>query len=273
MEIFMTYILPVIIFMAIGAAAGGLLVLATKFLAVKEDETVAKIAEVLPNANCGACGFAGCDAYAEAVADGKAEANLCVPGGPDVAGQLSDILGVEVSVGEPKVAYVNCSGDCSAVAQKTIYEGLQSCKAAAMVYGGPFSCKFGCIGLGDCVAECPVGAISVKDTLAHIDPRVCIACGKCVKTCPKGVISLVGEDVVVAVACSNKEKGALARKNCMNACIGCKKCEKTCQHDAIKVIDNLAVIDYAKCEDCGECAKVCPTGRLKVVDMKNGVIG
>ena len=142
-----------------------------------------------------------------------------------------------------------------------------------MVYGGPFSCKFGCIGLGDCVAECPVGAISVKDTLARIDPKTCIACGKCVKTCPKGVISLVGEDVVVAVACSNKEKGAVARKNCMNACLGCKKCEKTCQHDAIKVVDNLAVIDYAKCEDCGECAKVCPTGRLKIVDMKNGVIG
>ena len=142
-----------------------------------------------------------------------------------------------------------------------------------MIYGGPFSCKFGCIGLGDCVAECPVGAISVKDTLARIDPKICIACGKCVKTCPKGVISLVGEDVVVAVACSNKEKGAIARKNCMNACIGCKKCEKTCQYGAIKVIDNLAVIDYDKCEDCGECAKVCPTGRLKIVDMKNGVIG
>lgn len=266
-------LIPLLVLSVIGVLAGVLLALASHFFKVEENETVKAVRECLPGANCGACGFAGCDAYAEAVADGKAEANLCIPGGSDVAGQLSNILGVEVSVGEPKVAYVNCSGDCSAVAQKTIYEGLQSCKAAAMVYGGPFSCKFGCIGLGDCVAECPVGAISVKDTLAHIDPRVCIACGKCVKTCPKGVISLVGEDVVVAVACSNKEKGAVARKNCMNACIGCKKCEKTCQHDAIKVIDNLAVIDYAKCEDCGECAKVCPTGRLKVVDMKNGVIG
>ena len=266
-------LIPLLVLSVIGVIAGVLLTLASHFFKVEENETVKAVRECLPGANCGACGFAGCDAYAEAVADGKAEANLCIPGGSDVAGQLSNILGVEVSVGEPKVAYVNCSGDCSAVAQKTVYEGLQSCKAAAMVYGGPFSCKFGCIGLGDCVAECPVGAISVKDTLAHIDPRVCIACGKCIKTCPKGVISLVDEDVVVAVACSNKEKGAIARKNCMNACIGCKKCEKTCQHDAIKVIDNLAVIDYAKCEDCGECAKVCPTGRLKIVDMKNGVIG
>ena len=257
----------------IGIIAGALLALASHFFKVEENEKVKAVRECLPGANCGACGFAGCDAYAEAVAEGKAKANLCIPGGPDVAGQLSEVLGVEISVAEPKVAYVNCSGDCSAVAQNTIYDGYQSCKAAAMAYGGPFSCKFGCIGLGDCVAECPVGAISVVDTLARIDPRICIACGKCVKTCPKGVISLVGEDVVVAVACSNKEKGAVARKNCMNACLGCKKCEKTCQYDAIKVIDNLAVIDYDKCEDCGECAKVCPTGRLNVVDMKNGVIG
>ena len=258
---------------AIGVVSGILLALATVLFKVEENETVKAVRGALPGANCGACGFAGCDAYAEAVAEGKAEANLCIPGGPDVAGQLSTILGVEVSVGVPKVAYVNCSGDCSAVSQKAVYEGLQSCKAAAMVYGGPFSCKFGCIGLGDCVAECPVGAISVKDTLARIDPATCIACGKCVKTCPKGVISLVGEDVVVAVACSNKEKGAAARKNCMNACIGCKKCEKTCEHGAIKVVDNLAVIDYDKCEDCGKCAEVCPTKRLKIVDMKNGVIG
>lgn len=266
-------LMALLVVTVIGIIAGIMLAFASHFFRVEENETVTKVRECLPGANCGACGFAGCDAYAEAVANGNAEANLCIPGGPDVAGQLSNVLGVEVSVESPKVAYVNCSGDCSAVSQKTIYEGLQSCKAAAMVYGGPFSCNFGCIGLGDCVAECPVGAISVKDTLARIDPKTCIACGKCVKTCPKGVISLVGEDAVVAVACNNKEKGAVARKNCTNACIGCKKCEKTCQHDAIKVIDNLAVINYDKCENCGECAKVCPTGCLKIVDMKNGVIG
>ena len=117
-------LIPLLVLSAIGVLAGVLLALASHFFKVEENETVKAVRECLPGANCGACGFAGCDAYAEAVADGKAEANLCIPGGSDVAGQLSDILGVEVSVGEPKVAYVNCSGDCSAVAQKTIYEGL-----------------------------------------------------------------------------------------------------------------------------------------------------
>ena len=176
---------------AIGVVAGILLALASHFFKVEENETVKAVRECLPGANCGACGFAGCDAYAEAVAEGKAEANLCILGGPDVAGQLSTILGVEVSVGTPKVAYVNCSGDCSAAAQKVVYEGLQSCKAAAMVYGGPFSCRFGCIGLGDCVAECPVGAISVKDGLARIDPKTCIACGKCAEGCPTKALHIL----------------------------------------------------------------------------------
>ena len=249
----------------VGLIAGIMLALASHFFAVPENETVKAVRECLPGANCGACGFAGCDAYAEAVAEGKAEANACIPGGADVAAQLSSILGVDASASAPKVAYVNCTGDCSAVTEKTVYEGLQSCKAASMIYGGPSSCKFGCIGLGDCVAECPVNAISVKDNLARIDKNACIGCGKCVKTCPNNVISLVSQDIAVAVACNNKEKGAAARKNCTNACIGCKKCEKTCQYDAIKVVDNLAVIDYEKCQNCGECASACPTGCLKIV--------
>ena len=145
----MNILIALLVAVVIGLLAGVMLALASHFFKVEENETVKAVRECLPGANCGACGFAGCDAYADAVANGKAEANLCIPGGPDVAGQLSAVLGVEVSVEAPKVAYVNCSGDCSAVAQKTIYEGLQSCKAAAMVYGGPFSCKFGCIGLGD----------------------------------------------------------------------------------------------------------------------------
>ena len=266
----MSIIIPVVSVTVIGLLCAVMLVVASKFMGVPDDETFIKVRECLPGANCGACGYAGCDAYAEAVADGKTAPNLCIPGGPGVAAQLSDILGVEVTVANPRVAYVNCSGDCDAVYCTVKYDGIKSCKAASMVYGGPELCKYGCVGCGDCVSACPVGAIELVNELARIDPCTCIACGACVKTCPKGIISLVEEDVVVAVACSNKEKGADARKHCMKACIGCKKCEKVCEFDAVKVIDNLAVIDYAKCNHCCKCAEACPTGRLMVVDMVHG---
>ena len=257
----------------VGLIAGVLLAVASHFFAVPENETVKAVRECLPGANCGACGFAGCDAYAEAVANGKAEANACIPGGADVAAQLSEILGVSVSAGAKKVAFVNCTGDCNAVNSTVIYDGMQNCSAAKMIYGGPSSCKFGCIGCGDCMNVCPVDAILICEDLARIDPKACIGCGKCVKTCPKGVISLVPQTIAAAVACSNTEKGAVARKNCKNACIGCKKCEKICPEGAIKVVDNLAVIDYEKCADCGICTAQCPTGCLKLVDMVNGKIG
>lgn len=268
----MNILYALIVVSAIGLIAGVLLALASYFFAVKENEKVKAVRACLPGANCGACGYAGCDAYAEAVAEGEAAPNLCIPGGPDVAAQLSDVLGVEVVVDKPRVAYVNCSGDCDAVGCTVVYDGIRSCKAANMLYAGPELCKYGCIGCGDCVSACSVGAISVVKELAQVDPAKCIACGACVKACPKGIISLVEENVSVVVACSNKEKGAVARKHCMNACIGCKKCEKVCPDDAVKVIDNLAVIDYNKCTGCGLCADVCPTKRLKIVDMAHGIV-
>ena len=257
----------------VGLLAGVMLALASHFFAVPENETAKKVRECLPGANCGACGFAGCDAYAEAVAEGKAEANACIPGGADVASQLSAILGVSVSAGAKKVAFVNCTGDCNAVNSAVVYDGMDNCKAASMIYGGPSSCKYGCIGCGDCMNVCPADAIIICDDLARIDPKTCIGCGKCVNTCPKSIITLVPQSTAAAVACSNTEKGAAARKNCKNACIGCKKCEKVCPEGAIKVVDNLAVIDYEKCADCGICTAQCPTGCLKLVDMVNGRIG
>ena len=263
----MPVIIALLVVAGIGLVAGILLAVAAHCFAVAENPMVAAVRNCLPGANCGACGYAGCDAYAEAVAEGKAAPNLCIPGGPDVAAQLSDVLGVEVSAEKPRVAYVSCSGDCNAMGCTVVYDGIKSCKAASMIYGGPELCKYGCLGCGDCVSACPVGAIEVVNELARINPATCIACGACVSTWPKGMISLGEEDVAVAVACSNKEKGAIARKQCMNACIGCKKCEKVCEYDAVKVIDNLAVIDYAKCNQCRKCAEACPTGRLMVVDL------
>jgi len=219
----------------------------------------------LPGVNCGACGYKGCDDYAEAVAEGKAKPNLCVPGAESTAEELGALLGIEVEPPKDVVAFVHCNGNCEATATKADYVGVTSCKAAAMLYGGPESCRYGCMGLGDCAAACPANAICMKDGIAHVDTSRCLGCGLCETICPKQVISMVPQETVVVVMCNNKDKGADARKACKNACIGCMKCVKTCPHEAITVTNNLAKIDYDKCVRCGACAASCPTGSLKQV--------
>lgn len=253
---------------AVGLLAGVLLALLSKLFAVPEDEKVKKIRSCLPGANCGACGYKGCDDYAVALSGGAA-ANLCVPGGKDTADALGELLGIEVEAPKEVVAYVHCNGNCSATGKKTDYDGMRSCRAAAMIYGGPDDCKYGCMGFGDCAAVCPVQAICLKDGIAHVDSSVCIGCGKCEKACPKHIISLVPKNTSTAVMCNNKDKGADARKACKNTCIGCKKCERTCPHGAITVTDNLARIDYEKCTGCGACAEACPIGCLHSVILVN----
>lgn len=251
----------------LGLLCAILLVVASHFFRVEEEQQTKIIRECLPGANCGACGYTGCDGYAKALALGEAEPNLCVSGGADVAKKLSEVLGVEVKAEEPKVAYVGCNGNCEATSTKAIYDGIITCEASAMVYGGPNQCRFGCIGCGDCKKVCPADAICIVDGIAHVDSRACIGCGMCVNECPKHIIKLLPKTSKVAVMCSSKDKGVLARKNCRNACIGCKKCELNCPEKAITVIDNISVIDYDKCTACGKCVEVCPTHCIKTVDL------
>ncbi len=244
---------------------GVLLALISHFFAVEEDQKVKAIRACLPGVNCGACGYKGCDDYAAAVAEGTAKPNLCVPGAEATAKELGEILGVEVEAPVDLVAFVHCNGHCEATAKKAAYDGITSCKAASMLYGGPDACRFGCLGLGDCAAACPAGAICLKDGIAHVDTGLCLGCGLCETICPKHIISLIPQETEAVVMCSNTDKGADARKTCKNACIGCKKCEKVCPHGAITVTNNLAKIDYDKCEGCGLCSGVCPTGCMKQV--------
>ena len=252
---------------AVGLIAAVLLTLAAYFMHVEEDEREKQIRECLPGANCGACGYTGCDSYAKALANGEAKPNLCIPGADETAAKLSEVLGIKIEAGEKRVAFVHCNGNCEATYKKMIYEGDPSCKAASMLYGGPNSCSYGCIGCGDCAAACPMHAICLRDGIAHVDSRVCIGCGVCVDDCPKGIITLVPKSGKTVVMCNNKEKGAIARKNCTNACIGCKKCELNCPEKAIKVVNNLATIDYTACTGCGVCVELCPTHCLKATDF------
>ena len=252
---------------AVGLLAGILLALASHFFHVEEDEKAKRLRGCLPGINCGACGYKGCDDYAAAMARGEAAPNLCIPGADAVSAELSEILGVVAEMPEDKVAFVACNGNCEATDKKAEYRGVDTCRAAAMLYGGPNACVYGCLGYGDCAEACPAHAICVRDGIAHVDTSKCLGCGLCAKICPKQVISMVPQNSGVVVMCNNREKGADARKACKNACIGCKRCEKTCPHEAITVVDNLAKIDYNKCSGCGACADVCPTSCLKQIDF------
>ena len=261
-------LIAAIVVAAIGAVCAIMLILASKFFAVEEDETVGQLRECLPGANCGACGYAGCDGYAEALAaDGTVKTNLCIPGGDTAAQKLSAILGVECEDVVEQVAVVHCYGDCNHTSKKMDYVGIQSCEAAKLMYGGAGQCAFGCIGLGDCLKACPNDAICMENGIAHINPRKCIGCGLCAKACPRGLITLMRDVDRVLVTCNNTEKGAVARKKCTNACIGCMKCQKGCPTGAIKVEKNLARIDYELCNGCGACAESCPVGCLFVADF------
>lgn len=270
--------IPIIIAFGVVASValilGVLLALISHFFAVPEDQKVKAVRACLPGVNCGACGYKGCDDYAAAVADGSAKPNLCIPGAEATAKELGEILGIEVEAPVDLVAFVHCNGNCEATTKKAGYDGITSCKAASMLYSGPDACRFGCVGLGDCAAACPSGAICMKDGIAHVDTSKCLGCGLCETICPKHIISMIPQETEAVVMCSNTDKGADARKACKNACIGCKKCEKTCPQNAITVVNNLAKIDYDKCEGCGLCDDVCPTGCIKQVvfpDIPEGV--
>ena len=252
---------------SVSLVLGILLALFISFFSVKEDEKEKKIRECLPGINCGACGFTGCNEYAKALANDEAKPNLCIPGAENTAKQLGEILGVEVEEPKDVVAFVHCNGTCNVATEKAIYQGVESCKARTMLYGGSKGCSYGCFGCGDCAKVCVSNAIFIEDGIARVDTSKCVGCGLCVKQCPQKIISMVPQQTKTAVFCNSRDKGAEARKVCQNACIACKKCEKACPHEAISVINNLAVIDYEKCTGCGMCAECCPTGCIKKVSF------
>ena len=258
----------VLLVAGIGLVASLLISVASTFMSVKVNEKEVAVRDCLPGANCGACGYSGCDAYAKAVAeDSSVPANLCRPGGASVAKAVADVMGVEVLESKPMAAFVHCHGDCFNNAQKEIYYGLESCAAAKMLYGGKVACTAGCLGCGDCAKACQYDAICMENGIAHVDTRKCTACGMCVKACPNKLISIIPLAEKSVVTCSNHEKGAVVRKECKNGCIGCMKCQKNCPAEAIKVVDNLAVVDYDKCIGCGTCVKGCPVGCLELIKI------
>ena len=254
----MTVLYAGLILGAIGLIFGLVLTFAAKAFHVETDERVEQVRECLAGANCGGCGYPGCDGYAEAVVKGEAKCNACAPAGDEAAAKIAAIMGLEAEKTERIVARVLCQGVKGEAKEKFQYDGYQSCLQAVGTAGGPKDCRFACVGLGDCVRHCAFGAISIKNGVACIDPAKCKACGACVDSCPRSVIKLMPESQKVIVACRNTDKGKAARDVCTNACIACGRCVKECEYDAITVENGVAKIDVEKCTRCGKCVSVCP---------------
>lgn len=236
----------------------GLAYVAVK-VAVPPDEKVVAVREQLPGANCGACGYPGCDGLAGAIVRGDAKPSACTAGGPAVVAAVSAVLGIEAETVEPKVVAVHCVGSDSAALASYAYAGVQDCRAAALMPGGgPKACSYGCIGLGTCTTVCPFGALSMENGLPVVDKAKCTACGICVTACPKHVLGLVPRSQTTLTACRSLDKGPVVRKLCSAGCLACGLCVRTCPTKAIKMENNLAVIDPTVCDGCGACVEKCP---------------
>jgi Na+-translocating ferredoxin:NAD+ oxidoreductase RNF subunit RnfB len=236
------------------------LAVASLKLAVQVDPREERIRGILPGANCGGCGYPGCNGYAAAVASGETEANLCPVGGPSVARQIADIMGKEVGETEPIVAKLICRGGIAEAPRRFVYQGATNCRVAALLLGGPKACVYGCIGMGHCATVCPFNAITMgPDNLPIINEDKCVGCGICVRDCPKQVLRLLPKSKLVYLACANHDKARAVKKVCKVGCIGCSICVKNCPTDALTMVDNLPVMDEAKCIDCGICVHKCPT--------------
>lgn len=273
----MDFILTAVIVLGgIGLIAAIVLFVCSKKFAVYEDPRIGQVNELLPGANCGGCGFAGCGGMADALVKGADLGSIdglnCPVGGSEVMSQVADLLGMAIANGEPMVAVVRCNGSCDLRPKINKYSGLRTCVAMHTCGAGETGCGFGCLGCGDCVEACQFDAIHINPEtgLPEVDEDKCTACGACAKACPRNIIELRKKGPKnrrVFVSCVNKDKGAVAMKACKAACIGCGKCVKECKFEAITVENNISYIDFNKCRLCKKCVDVCPTKAIHAVNF------
>lgn len=271
----MTVLLSTILTLSLlGILAAVVLYFVAQKFKVEEDPRIDEVEKMLPGANCGGCGFAGCRGMADAlVKNDDISALFCPVGGGDTMKGIAAYLGKAAPEKEPMVATVRCGGVCDKRPRTNTFDGAKSCAVASSLYVGETACAYGCLGYGDCVAACAFDAIHINPEtgIAEVDAEKCTACGACVKACPKKIIELRKKwpkGRAVYVGCVSKDKGAVVMKACKAGCIGCGKCEKVCAFGAITIENNLAYIDSQKCKLCRKCVNECPTGAIKLVGME-----
>ncbi len=271
----MSVILVSTVLVAVMGVSLGLVIGATaKAFEVKTDPRIGELSAMLPGANCGACGFAGCADFAKNLVAGDTEdVSKCPVCPPAARSVIASFLGLaSVGESEKKTAVVLCGGGADKAVRSAFYNGVSDCRSAALVAGGAKGCRFGCLGLGTCARICPFGAIEISpDGLAYVHPELCVACGKCVDACPRSIIKIVPEKVKMHVFCSSTEKGPAKKKVCSVACIGCRKCAKAAGEDKIIMTGFLARVNYdnppANFAEIVEKA-ACPTGCIGLVDAR-----
>ena len=265
MNISHVMIAPLALMGIMGGIFGVLLAVASIVFRVHQDERNGLIRAALPGANCGGCGYPGCDGYASGVVNEGAPVNKCSVGGAAVTEKIAAIMGVAAGESVPLRAFLRCKGTKECSPRQLVYEGINDCRSAVTIPGGsPNACPFGCVGLGTCVKVCQFGALSMgEDGLPKVNIKKCVGCGACVEACPKAMLCLEPVTADIIVACNSHWKGPAVKSVCSAGCIGCGVCAKICPAQAIEINNNLAVIDQSKCIKCGRCAAKCPAKCIK----------
>ncbi len=265
----------ILIMFGLGLVASALLAVASRVFYVKENPVVEMALEILPGANCGGCGFAGCEGYAKAVvADPSVPANKCCAASKEATVALSKLTGKVVAEAEPLVAMRRCDVYHGQVATVFEYHGIPSCASASTLRGGTSACVYSCLGFGDCVQACPFGAMSIVGNLACVDVDRCTGCGNCVATCPRNIVELIPKRARVCVPCNSRVKGKATMDVCKIGCIKCGRCIRACPAKAIRLEQNYIKIDHNLClsygEECGMvCVSECRRKILRPIDLQN----
>jgi len=249
----------------LGIVLGLIIGIVAKVFAVEVDERIERVEELLPGANCGGCGYAGCADFAKGVVGGNATPDQCPVASPEDVTNIADYLGISAEEKEKMVALVRCSGDIKHT-ERSLYNGVRDCRSAVLVAGGAKGCDYGCLGFGSCAEACPFGAIEMRDGLAIVHKELCVGCENCVAACPKDLIIMVPAAVETHVYCNSPEKGAAKRAVCKTACIGCRKCVKASGEEDHMLVEGFLIrTNYENPPPPGLVeAAACPTTALRI---------